>query len=224
MTALSLGQALGLHPLDRVLVNTQRTLREARTPHPSRQDLPLELPYWFFQFVRDDGLLCLRSPGGYADYVSPLDICDVIRSEPVKVRAMPLAIWLQRQRLPPQERPNAPGDQCYASASVLYASKDRWGHCAYYVLFDNPHWNSPNDGRTRWAPIHDDDRREVERRTRRTLMPVVAPVGHLANWSADQGVARAEAKTAQTAQRFVRAALSGDTAQAQKLAALHAKG
>jgi hypothetical protein len=42
----------------------------------------------------------VRSPGGYACEISPLDVCDVIPGLPIQVRAMPLTEFFDRSQWP----------------------------------------------------------------------------------------------------------------------------
>lgn len=92
---IHLANALGLKPLDRVQVASKQILREARLGVFK----PVPAPFWFFQYVRpDDGMLCVRSPSGYADYVEPLDVYDMREGNALLVQAMPKQeFWAIRQ-------------------------------------------------------------------------------------------------------------------------------
>jgi hypothetical protein len=215
---VSLAMALGLCPLDRVMISSQAVLRECRILSSSKAGRLIDLPFWYFQLVTAEGELLLRSPGGHAVRISPLDVCDIIKGKPIKVMAMPLSTWLARSRLPLKDRQQQrPGPDCYAPASVLHAHKDRWGQCSYYVRFDCPEVNAPSDGTTRHAPLCDEDHRELPKRTRRTAMPVTSwPNG--AAWSADHGVGHASATVERDTQDFFKAALQGQASVASELA------
>jgi hypothetical protein len=215
--ALTLSSALGLRPLDRVMIVSQAALREVAL-FGQQNGRRIEPPFWYFQYVDEDGHLVLRAPGGSVTAVSAHDVCDVIAGEPVKVLAMPLATWRERTRLPIAERQSEPAPACYASASVLYARRDRWGNHDYLVRFDDPSLNSSGDGTTRTAPLSDEDHHSLQARTRRTLMPVTSWPSRGTNWSADHGVLRAQAIVRADAAAFVRSALSGDRSRVELLA------
>ncbi|MYM92666.1 hypothetical protein [Duganella vulcania] len=180
----------------------------------------LELPFLFFQRVLPDGRLELRSPGGYQTYASPADVCDVIPGTMLKVRAMPRQVFLARLALPHNEIGKPPGVECYASASVLYVEKDRWGRVdRTFVWFDD---DELNDAEAAWpGPIHPDDRAAVASQARRACMPVVTPKGG-ASYSASQGTAASASNAAYAARRFFEAAMQGSDVLVSALAGIGA--
>lgn len=167
--AINLGQLLGLRPLDRVQINNRRENAEMRS-HGKFADSGAGLPYFYFQRVLDDGRLDVRSPNGYQLTIDPTDICDVVRGEPVVVRAMPERTCIQRGSLSLEDRQKASGDECYAEAFVLYVKKDRWGFVSPTVWFKDAALN----GAKPWcAPVHDQDHQTLLKLATRKRMPVL---------------------------------------------------
>lgn len=177
-----LSSFLNLKPLDRVQINSRHEIAEMSFGRvQGRQE---DLPYLYFQRVTDDGLLEVRSPGGYVTTIAPQDICDVIPGTAVVIRAMPDHIAKDRAKLSHQERVASAPSECYADAYVLYAAKDRWNRPEFLVWFKD---ESLNTRKRPWiAPIHDEDRRRISALARRTAMPVTTVRGG-ASYSADAG-------------------------------------
>ncbi len=165
-----------------------------------------DLPFFFFQRVLDNGSLEVRSPGGYVTSVSPHDVCDVIPGEPLSVRAMPERAFLERLKCSTRERQQASAPECFAEAYVLYANKDRWGRPDFYVWFANPEHNTT--GRPWRGMLMEEDRRRIEKKARRTIMPVSACRGS-ANYSADFGCQKEADYNRYVAKRFIAASLGG---------------
>jgi hypothetical protein len=211
---MSLAKALGLKPLDRVLVASKHALREANAFHQLGYRKAVELPYWFYQGVREDGMLRLMAPNGYVDYVDPLEVQDLIPGEPIKVMAIPREFFLARLKLPLAERVAAPGDEWYREGSIMHAQRDRWGGFAYRIWFDDERFNGEHSD-TFTPTLKDGEERRVKPLTRRHRMPVA--------WrgsgpsSAEHGVANAATKVERVVGSFIQAALIGDN---RKVAAL----
>lgn len=210
---MHLADALGLRPLDRVQINDARQIRESRFDAQMGYRHP-DLPYWYFQRALPDGRAEVRAPSGYAANVELLDICDIVQGEPLIVRAMPRQEFARRLRLPYQERSLPADAQCYREAHVLCVSKDRWGRVdETYVWFTDPALNAD---RAWSAPIHPEDKPLVERKARRTYMPVLGKGS--ANDSADHGMAAQRDMARCVSTGFLRLALRGNRATASALA------
>ncbi len=63
MVAIKLCNVLGLRPLDRVQINDKHEIQEMRMA-PQLGYGNCDLPFLYFQRVREDGRLEVRSPGG----------------------------------------------------------------------------------------------------------------------------------------------------------------
>jgi hypothetical protein len=127
---MNLASLLSLPPLSKIQVSSKAVIRDA-----SAFGTPMVLPFWFFQCERE-GLLELRSPGGYMTRVSPLDVCDVVLADPLIVDAMPRARFLQRLSLSPQERLSSHGAHLFEPAHAMWVAKDKWGRVdAVHVRF-----------------------------------------------------------------------------------------
>lgn len=211
---MNLGRALGLRPLDRVQVGDAKAIREAGFDRISVNHQATSLPFWFFTSVATNGQLRLMSPGGYVHDVDAIDIVDIRRADPIRVRAMPQGTFLERLRLSVKDRQQAPGPDCYEPAMLLYAQRDRWGNFDYAVAFEDEALNTEGYC-NRFAPLHDEDRRKIRTLTNRTRMPVRSTSS--ASWSADKGTQRAEEKARRHARAFVSAALLGDESAARNL-------
>lgn len=205
--SVSLGGVLNLARMDRVQVLSQRTIREARLGRIVRPGVLLEpeYPYWFFQCVDTEGRLVLRSPGGYMEKVDPLDVCDIQAGNPLRVRAMPRTLFLERLSRPVTK----PGVQFYVDAdfywaTVMFVSKDKWGRVdRVHVLFDDDRFNDDERWPTFSVPVLDEDRRMLNMRARRTILPVIG-ARCAAGFSADHGLAAAERKHAREVRGFIR--------------------
>lgn len=208
-TSVHLGCVLGLSPMDRVQVRSDKVFREAAaflrlsiSPGDPRRKEGVALPYWFVQATCADGRLVVRSPSGYKDYVDPLDVCDIQQGTPLRVRAVPVARFLDSLRtFAPSGRSRfAPAD--FHWATVMFVSRAKRGVLdGVHVRFDDDDLN----GGDRWdkvaVPIQDDDRRMLEKRARRTIMPVVSRTS--APWSADQGLSASERKHERAVRKFI---------------------
>jgi len=212
MLKIKLGDVLGLRPLDRLQINDKHEINEMLMA-PQLGYGHCELPFLYFQRVREDGRLEVRSPGGYATSVLPEDICDIVPGKPLLVRAMPEKVTLSRLRLSLAERQQRPGPECYAEAYVLHVWKDKWGRVDQtFVWFIDP---ALNGERPKNASIHDDDRKRVADHARRTNMPVVSK--HGGNHSADHGLAHERDLSRAVVSRFVKAALRGNRGDIERL-------
>lgn len=207
----SLASTLGLRPLDRVLINSSHEIREARA-FSRFMDKPQDLPWFYFQRVVGQQLE-VRSPGGYATLISPLDVCDVLPGQPLTVQAITPAAFLARITLSPTERNAGAGQNDFAEANVLFAEKDKWGRPTFNVWFTDRQLNGKNPWR---ATLQDVDARQCARLARRTVMPVMSRSG--ASHSANHGTAQATALDARVATLFIRSALRGDSDNVSKLA------
>lgn len=211
---MTLAKALGLNPLDRVLVASKHALREANAFLQLGYRKDIELPYWFYQGVREDGMLRLMAPNGYVDYVDPLEVQDLIPGEPVKVTAMPRELYLARVKLPLAARQSAPGDEWYREGSVMHASRDRWGGFAYTIWFDDDQFNGDHS-KTFTPPLKDGEARRIKPLTRRQRMPVAWQGA--GSRSADHGVVNAATKVERVVGSFIQAALIGDNRKVASL-------
>ncbi len=215
--ATSLAAMLGLRCLDRVQISSRREVAEARA-FARYTDKPQELPFYFFQRIVGDRIE-LRSPGGYACLVSPLDVCDVIPGTPLEIMAMPRAQFLKRLSLPVLERgPDLAGPEAYAKATVRYATKNKWGQVEFAVWFDD---EALNESETFMAPLLPGERQRLEPFARRTVMPVQSRSG-AAGYSADFGVQRAVDLHSHAARLFIQACRKGNTKAVERLASLGA--
>lgn len=197
---IHLANALGLKPLDRVQVASKQVLREARLGVFK----PVPAPFWFFQYVRpEDGMLCVRSPSGYADYVDPLDVYDMREGNALLVQAMPkqeFCRWLSR---PLAERINGSADASYyRPAHVMWAQRDKWGNAEAVVRFLDEAFNGGDRWTTYFAPLQQEDRERVRKLATRVNMPVVSRQS-AASWSADSGLKVAEQRARTAARRFI---------------------
>ena len=99
----SLASLLAIPPLSKVQLQSRAALRDARFDSPG----VIDLPFWFFQCVVGEQLE-IRSPGGFMTWVTPEDICDLVKADPIVVQAMPRHVLLERQRMPLRERQESP--------------------------------------------------------------------------------------------------------------------
>ena len=213
--AFTLGLALGLRPLDRVQINNAREI--AAMTLDVRQGRPnADLPFWFFQRVREDGRVEVRSPSGYATSVDAMDVCDILRGEPVLVRAMPRSVFIERLKTAGGPQSHQAGDECFAQAYVLNVTKDKWGRVDMVsVLFVDENLNAGGP----WnAPIHASDKEMWASRANRTWMPVMGKGRSNASYSADKGVDTARDLARDAAKSFIRYATGGNAQAASILA------
>lgn len=206
-----------MQPLWRVQVNSPEAIRESTIGPPS-PGARARLPYWFFQRVVGEQVE-LRTPGGYAALVSPLEICTVLPRPVLTVQAMPRARFIERTSMPLSARQQAPAADWYAPAHVLYGRKDRFGHVQFVVSFVDRDLNGP-ENQPFAAPLRDDERARLEALARRTVMPIQGP--GRANHSADHGLARAEDRTRRAVSELIAAALRGDDLRVGELMAVDA--
>lgn len=204
LSPITLAKALGLRPLDRVQINNAHEIHEFMCL--AKRGEHFDLPFFYFQRALNSGMIEVRSPGGYATEVDPRDICDIIRGEPVTVRAMPRSVFIERSRLSLADRQKAPSADCYSEAYVLYAAKDKWGGVDATVWFKD---ESLNDGKPFSAPVMDDDRAKLVANTKRTVMPVQNRHSS-ANYSADKGVERAQDFAKAIVTKMISASLKGN--------------
>lgn len=162
---MNLASLLSIPPLSKVQVASRAVIREAGfTGGPST------LPFWFFQCVRE-GLLELRSPGGYMHRVSPHDVCDVVPAEPLIVGAMPRARFTERLRLSARERQLSYGPRLFEPAQVMWVTKDKWGRVdSVYVRFVSEALN--DDPGPLACSVTDESRRLLNTVARRDRLPV----------------------------------------------------
>jgi hypothetical protein len=201
---IPLASRLGLKPLDRVMVYSAHEIREARA-FSRYADRPVELPWFYFQRVVGEQIE-VRSPGGYACEISPLDVCDVIPGVPIQVRAMPLAKFIERSALPLSQRQNPADASFYAEANVLCAEKGTFGRIDFMVWFADDSLNGPRPTRGVFEPGVG---ALLASRARRSTMPV----SHrsTANHSADHGVSKAVAVNRHVVSNFIRSRLTSMT-------------
>lgn len=196
---IHLANVLGLKPLDRVQVASKGVLRDARLGDRK----PVPPPFWFFQFATVEGLLCVRSPSGYAAYVDPLDVYDKREGTALLVQAMPkqeFCRWLGR---PLAERTSRPADASYyRPAHVMWAQRDKWGNAETVVRFLDEAFNGGDGWTTYFAPLQQDDRERVRKLATRVNMPVVSRQS-AASWSADTGLKVADQRARTAARRFI---------------------
>jgi adenylate kinase len=110
----SLASLLAIPPLSKVQLQSRAALRDARFDSPG----VIDLPFWFFQCVVGDHLE-IRSPGGFMARVSPEDICDIVKADPIVVQAMPRHVFNERLKLSWHERQRSLGPECYRPAHLL---------------------------------------------------------------------------------------------------------
>lgn len=195
-----LATILGIQPLWRLQINSRVAREETRLIAPD--DHGARLPYYYFQRVVD-GRFEVRSSGGCAMLIDPVDVCNVIPCEPIQVQAMPRAVFLRRSRIPLSQRQARPPAFCYAPANVLYAVKDRYGNARASVLFLDDKLNQ--DDMPHAVPLVDEDHARIQALARRTVMPVLGPRG--ASYSADHGERVREASQLRATRAFIAEAL-----------------
>ena len=163
---MNLASLLSIPPLSKVQVSSKAVIRDA-----SAFGEPIVLPFWYFQCERE-GLLELRSPGGYVARISPLDVCDVVLADPLIVDAMPRARFTQRLSLSPQERLSSHGPHLFEPAHVMWVAKDKWGRVdAVHVRFVD---DALNDAPGPIAcGVSDESRSLLNAASRRDRLPVV---------------------------------------------------
>lgn len=186
---MNLTRLLAIPALSKVEVSSRREIKEAQVFTQwlggcRNQPAVLELPFWYYQ-CEYEGLLELRSPGGYMVRIPPDDVCDFIAAKPLLVEAMPRRTFTERAKLSPIQRVQTYGPDLFQPAQVLWVSKDRWNRVdQVYVRFVD---DSHNDGA---GPIpcciSDASRRTLNKVARRSRMPV-AKHGATSSFSALSG-------------------------------------
>ena len=214
LSSITLAQTLGLRPLDRVQINNAHEIYEFKCF--AKRDEHFDLPFFYFQRTLKSGMIEVRSPGGYTTEVDPLDICDIIRGEPVTVRAMPRRTFIERSRLSIADRQKSPSADCYFEAYVLYITKDRWGGVDATVWFKD---ESLNDDKPFSAPVMDDDRAKLVTNARRTIMPVQNRNSY-ANYSADKGIQRAHDYARTIVKTMIAASIKGNRKAVEALTSI----
>lgn len=214
-----LARALGLRPLDRVQVNSREQISEMRFSY--RRNEPSALPFAYFQFVREDGMLCVSSPGGFLMYVQPEDVCDVRHGTPILVRSMSEERFVERLKIPHGERRLVPGEDEYEDAYVIRVMKDKWGRVdVVYVRFLDEKLNKK--GSTFINPVREQDRDMLNEIANRTVMPVVN-YKSAASYTADKGIKKEADLARGIASGFFTTALRGDAETAKRLASVDAE-
>ena len=168
----------------------------------------------YFQQVLPDGLVEVGMWGGAVVVVQPLDVCDVLPGEPIKVRAMKHRAWLEWVALPPHAAQRTrPHPEAYEEAYVLRASLCRSGrlHSVRTVACDG---SAP----PRSVPLHDHDWCAMAKLPLDRLMPVQKSGRQWSAGSASMGVARAQRGDALVAQALMASALRSDARAVQELA------
>jgi hypothetical protein len=200
-----------MQPLWRLQINSPAAIADSCVSAPPEGRA--RLPYHYFQ-REVDGKFEMRTTGGQAVLVDPLEVCSVIPCDPIEVQAMPRAVFVRRSNLPIRQRQARPPAFCYAPAHVLYAVKDRFGIARAAVRFLDDNLNE--DDLPHLAPLTDDDQRRFQGLARRTIMPVLGPRG--ANYSADHGEKAREASQERRASAFIKSALARSNPQVLALA------
>jgi hypothetical protein len=214
---MSLSSALGLRPLDRVQLADRRRLAELSLDRRKSGDGAV-LPFLFFQRVKADGMLELRSPGGSVVDADPLEVCDVMAGEPITLLAMPRCVHA-RLALLSKQRAEVAGLDSYRPAMVRYVIKDRWHRVdRVFVTFEDDALNIGAHGFA--APVNRDDVARLARLATRANMPVMGRGS--ANASADKGVERAQSVNRAAAAAVLQRALARDDAAVRELTALGA--
>lgn len=186
-----------------------------------RRNEPSALPFAYFQFVREDGMLCVSSPGGYVMYVPPEDVCDVRPGTPILVRSMTEERFVERLKMPHGDQRLVPGDEEYEDAYVIRVMKDKWGRVdAVYVRFLDDKLNKK--GSTFINPVRQQDREMLNKIANRTVMPVVN-YRSAANYTADKGIQKEADTVKGITSGFFATALRGDADTAKRLASVDAE-
>lgn len=170
---MNLARMLSLTPLSKVQLFNRAQIREATIAcslYGRDPALSTRLPFWYFQ-REYEGLLEVRSPGGFMARVPPDDVCDVILAEPIEVRAMPFSTFCERNRMSRLERDSTYGEHLFLPAHVLHVSKDKWGGIdrVGVAFLDDQFNNAPS---TFSNPVLPGTREALGRVARRTRMPV----------------------------------------------------
>ncbi len=201
--ARTLSFVMGLTPLDRLQINDKTAISNCQFSK-RMGETAAEQPFWFFQRIRQDGMLEVRTPTGYCDYIAIEDICDIIPGEPIIVQAMTTAAFIERNK--PQHQRQAPSESDYAPAYLLYVHKDRWGRIdSAAVDFIDPQLNI---GKTTFSPITQADRERLEKTINRTMLPIIDPTRNASLMSADKGIKKTTALNESIAKAFIQSALA----------------
>ena len=195
-------------PLDRLQINDKKTIDDLSVFRRMYGINNPELPFVYFQRVLTNGKIEVRSPSGQGFSVDATDVCDVLKGEPVIVRAMTRQTFIARSSRPIEERHLGPTEDDYQPAYVLWVSKNQYGQIEPRVLFLNEALNQESHNSNTWiAPVHIEDRFILESVAKRTIMPV-SHYKSKANASADHGIERARAANAHIVSSFIKASLN----------------
>lgn len=125
---LSAAKLLNLRPLDRVQVFSKAEIRDARTLASTTSGgfHGWQTNWFYFQHATSDGRLSLEAPNGVSEYFAVEDVCDIRRGEPIAVRALTEAAFIELSRRPSAARSMPVPDDAYAAAFVCWAERDRW--------------------------------------------------------------------------------------------------
>ena len=209
---MNLAKFIGLRPLDRVQINSKAAIAESYAFKRENENRD-ELPYWYFQRVCKDGRLEVSTPGGFVSYSHPMDICDVIPSEPVIIQSMTREGFKQRLSLPYTERSVPIPASSYVDAYVLLAEKDRFGFVEFLVWFVDDQHNTEDRPWRALQPQH--TRSEWQTLARRTRMPVRAK--SFSSYSADQGTQKMREYHQYAFRKFVQLTFAKHDAGAKKI-------
>ena len=202
-TQTTLAYTMGLKPLDRVMINSRHEIREARA-FSRYADRQFELPWFYFQRVVGDKIE-VRSPCGYACEISPLDVCDVIPGMPIKVRAMPLAKFIERSAGPLAQRQSPADASFFSEADVVCAEKGKFGRTDFLVWFADASLNASRPTRG----VFERDQGPLSSCARRSRMPVSQRTA--AKHSADHGVSNAASVNRHVVATFIQSRLTALT-------------
>lgn len=209
---MQLAHCLGLRPLDRLQINSQKEISGScayKAPDAPRD----ELPYWFFQRIRIDGQIEVSTPGGYITSIDPVDICDVIPSEPIIIQSMTRERFKERLSLPYTERQKLASETDFVDAYVLLAEKDRFGFVEFLVWFVDDQHNTEDRP---WRAIQPPNKRaEWKALASRRQMPVRSKSA--ANYSADSRLEEARQYHRAAMRKFVQLALARKKSSVEKI-------
>lgn len=199
-------------PLDRLQINDKRTIDDLSVFRRMYGINNPELPFVYFQRVLSDGKIEVRSPSGQGFSVDATDVCDVIKGEPVIVRAMTRQTFIARSSRPIEERHLGPTENDYQPAYVLWVSKNQYGQIEPRVLFLDEALNQERHNSNTWiAPVHIEDRFILESVAKRTIMPV-SHYKSKANASADHGIERVKYNNDHLVKCFIQASIMNKNA------------
>lgn len=178
---------LGLRPLDRVQVFSKAEIRDARTLASTTSGgfHGWQTNWFYFQHVLPDGRLSLEAPNGVSEHLAAEDVCDIRRGEPIAVRALTEASFIELSRRPLAARSTPAPDDAYAAAFVCWVEKDSWGRLGRVGVWFADESNNSR-GRSVSFGVHREDLQMLAGQARRTRMPVRKDF--LGRGSADHGL------------------------------------